>query len=151
MRRASLRLASLLAAAAMALPCCGRKGYPVLETLDSMAKAASARDAGGLFGHVAADFQAGDGSGRAEAEALVKRYFAAYEILSVSIHDVQIERSENAARVRLRADLSGQPRQVGGLNGFLPSTAMYDFDLRLVADGGTWSVAWASWTRAEGN
>lgn len=138
-----------LAAASLALvPACARKGDPVRESLDAMVKAANARDAGGLFDHVAGNFQAADGSGLADARAMVDRYFAAYEILTVTIRDVQIERGEGAARVRLRAEMSGQPRKIGGLDGLIPTAATYDFDLRLTLEDGKWKVAWAQWTPA---
>ena len=127
---------------------CAKRGDPIQETLDRMVKAANARDAAALFENVAPEFQAADGSGRADDEALVHRIFAAYEMLSVSIHDVQTEKGENAARVRFQADMSGQPLKVGGLQGLLPSSAKYDFDLRLAYDGKKWRVAWASWQRA---
>ena len=117
--------------------------------LDRMVAAAHARDAADVMANVGADFQAADGSSRADDEALLRRYFAAYESLDVRLEDVQIERSENAARVRLRAVMSGKPRDVAGLAGLLPSSAKYDFDLRMSRDGGSWKVAWASWTPAE--
>jgi hypothetical protein len=44
--------------------------------------------------------------------------------------------------------MSGQPRRIGGLEGFVPSSAAYDFDLRLTAEGGVWRVAWAQWNPA---
>ena len=127
---------------------CSRSADPVRESLDAIVKAANARDTDALFDRVAANFEAADGSGLADAKANVGRYFAAYEILDVSIRDVQIERGEGAARVRLRAVMSGQPRKIGGLEGIIPSSASYDFDLRLVADGGKWKVAWAQWNPA---
>ena len=127
---------------------CGPSGDPVRGSLDAMVKAANARDAGELFDHVAASFEAADGSSLADAKSNVGRCFAAYEILDVSISDVRIERGEGAARVRLRAQMSGQPRKIGGLEGIIPSSAAYDFDLRLVAEEGKWRVAWAQWNPA---
>ena len=127
---------------------CARTGDPVRESLDAMVKAANARDVKALFEHVAGNFEAADGSSLADAKANVGRYFAAYEVLSVSIRDVRIERGEGAARVRLSAEMSGQPRKIGGLEGLFPSSARYDFDLRLVAEYGTWKVAWAQWNPA---
>ncbi len=127
---------------------CTRHGDPVRESLDAMVKAADARDAKGLFERVAPAFQAADGSGVADAEATLNRYFAAYEILHVSIRNVRIERGDGAARVRLIAEMSGQPRKIGGLQGLVPSSAAYDFDLRLIAEGGAWKVAWAQWNPA---
>jgi hypothetical protein len=127
---------------------CAKKGDPVQATLDRMVQAANARDAAALFDNVAPDFQAADGSSRSDAEALVHRIFAAYEALDVTIRDVQAEKGANAARVRFTAEMSGRPLKMGGLQGLLPSSAKYDFDLRLTSDGKTWKVAWASWQRA---
>ena len=114
-----------------------------------MAGAAEKRDAGEMFEGVSASFEAADGSSRADAEAMVRRYLAAYEIVDVSIKDLTIERGEGAARARFRAELSGQPRKVGGLEGLFPSAARYDFDLRLAPENGRWKVAWASWQAAD--
>ena len=75
----------------------------------------------------------------------MRRYFAAYEILDVKMKDLTIERAPEAARARFRAELSGQPRKIGGLDGLLPSASTYNFDVRLVPDGKRWKVAWASW------
>ena len=141
-------LGTLAVAVGLVAGACARKGDPVQQTLDAIVKAANARDAKGLFEHVAPGFQGADGSGLADAEATVNRYFAAYEILQVSIRDVRIERGEGAARVRLRAEMSGQPRKIGGLEGLVPSSAAYDFDLRLTSEGGAWKVAWAQWNPA---
>ena len=127
---------------------CGAPKDPVRATLDAIVRAANARDAKALFGRVAAGFSAADGSGPAEARATVERYFAAYEILNVSIAGVQIERGSDAARVRFRATMSGQPRRLGGLDGLVPSSAAYDFDLRLAPEGGAWKVTWAQWNPA---
>ncbi len=142
-RASALALAVLAALGGAAS--CARSDDPVRESLDAMVKAANARDVKALFAHVAANFEAADGSSLADAKANVGRYFAAYEILDVSIRDVKIERGEGAARVRLSAAMSGQPRKIGGLEGLFPSSATYDFDLRLVAENGKWKVAWAQW------
>jgi hypothetical protein len=141
-------LACAIPAAALLSGACGAKGDPVRDSIDAMTKAANARDESALFSHVAASFQAGDGSSLSEARSLVSRAFAAYEILNVNVSNLQIERAEGAARVRFRAEMSGQPRKIGGLDALLPSSAKYDFDLRMVPDGGTWKVAWAQWTPA---
>jgi hypothetical protein len=128
---------------------CGEKSDPVRQTLDRLVAAAKDRDAGDFVQDLAPGFQAADGSGRADAEATLRRYFAAYESLDVRISDVSIERAADAARVRFRADLSGKPRSVGGLEGLLPATSAYRFDLRLSpGEGGRWLVSWASWENA---
>lgn len=145
MSRFPLALAAVLGVLAGA---CSHGGDPVRETLDATVKAANARDTKELFSRVAPNFQAADGSGLADARAAVDRDFAAYEILGVTIRDVRIERGEGAARVRLRAEMSGQPRKIAGLEGLVPSAAAYDFDLRLTQDGGKWQIAWARWNPA---
>jgi|SRR5215471_15187262 len=125
---------------------CSRGGDPVRECLDDLVKATHNRDASAFVDRVAADFQAADGSSRVDAERLVRQYFAGYEILDVTVRDVTIEKAESAARVRFRAELSGQPRKIGGLDSFLPRASSYDFDMRLAPEAGKWKVAWASWT-----
>jgi hypothetical protein len=141
----------LLAGISLALAlACRPSGDPVRDCLDAMTRAAHDRDAAALFERVASDFQAGDGTSRADAQALVRRYLAAYEILDVTLHDVTIERSEGAARARFRAELAGQPRKIGGLDALFPRTSTYDFDVRLVPEKGEWRVAWAAW-KVEGD
>jgi hypothetical protein len=125
---------------------CGEKSDPVRQALDRLVAAAKERNAGDFAAILAPDFQAADGTGRADAEATLRQYFAAYESLDVRISDVSIERAADAARVRFRADLSGKPRRIGGLEGLLPATSAYRFDLRLApGEGGRWLVTWASW------
>lgn len=124
---------------------CSKKGDPIRETLDAVVKAANARDVEALLDNVATDFEAADGTGRLDTKLRLEQYFSAYEILDVSVSDVQIERGEEAAFVRLRASMSGQPRKVGGLEGLVPSSAKYDFELRLIQEGKAWKLAWAAW------
>jgi hypothetical protein len=140
---------AVLALLAASVTGCGEKSDPARQTLDRLVAAAKERDAGDFLASLAPDFQAADGSGRADAEAMIRRYFAAYERLDVRISDVSIERASGAARVRFRADLSGKARSIGGLDGILPSTSAYKFDLRLTpGEGGRWLVSWASWENA---
>jgi hypothetical protein len=126
---------------------CGEKGDPARRTIDEIISAAEKRDAAAIVERLAPDFQAADGSGRADAEMTLRRYLAAYERLGVRISDLQIERAAGAARARFRAELSGTPRQIGGLEGLLPQTSAFRFDLRLApaSDGGRWLVTWAGW------
>ena len=126
---------------------CGKKSDPARQTIDEIVAAAEARDASAIVERLAPEFQAADGSGRADAEAVLRRYLAAYESLGVRISDVTIEQAAGAARARFRAELSGKPRSVGGLDGILPRASTYRFDLRLApaSDGGRWVVTWASW------
>lgn len=147
--RRRLLLSALAIVIALFLLCCKPKGDPVKAALDRMVKAAHSRDAGAFVENLSADFSATDGMTRSDALATVKRYFAAYAILDVTLSDVTVERAENAARVRLTADLSGQPQTIGGLEGLLPRSSRYRFELRLVPEGSRFKVAWASWEPAE--
>jgi len=142
-------LPALALAAIAALPCCGGRGDPVQAALDRMVKAAHQRSADAFMENLADDFSGADGMTRADAFAELRRYFAAYAILDVTLSGVTVERAENAARVRLTADLSGQPQRIGGLDGLLPRASRYRFDLRLVPDGSRFKVAWASWEPAD--
>ena len=142
------RSAASILALGLLTAVCAERGDPIRAALDRIAKAAHERDAAALMNLLTPDFQAGDGSGRADTEALVRRSLAAYEILDVKLRDVRIERAENAARARFRAEFSGRPRRIGGLDGLFPSSASYDFDLRLVRDGSAWKVASAIWNPA---
>lgn len=150
MRGRRLLLSALALAAATAVLCCGGKGDPVRAALDRMVKSAHGRDAEAFMTNVAADFSGPEGMSRADAFLTVKRYFAAYAILDISLSDVLIERSESAARARFTAELSGQPRAIGGLDGLLPRSSRWKFELRLVPDGSRWKVAWASWEASDG-
>ena len=128
---------------------CGEKSDPVRQALDRLVAAANDRNAGDFVEGLAPEFRADDGTGRADAEATLRRYFAAHESLDVRISDVSVERAADAARVRFRADLSGKPRSVGGLEGLLPARSAYRFDLRLSpGEGGRWLVTWAAWENA---
>jgi len=148
--KSARRFPAAAAAATLVLlaAACGKSADPVRDCLDGVARAAHNRDSAALFERVTADFQSGEGSSRAEAEDLVRRTLAAYENLDVTLSDVRIERSDNAAHARFRADLSGQPRKIGGLDGLFPRSLSYDFDVRLVPEDGKWKIAWAEWREA---
>jgi hypothetical protein len=138
--------ASISVLLVVCLLACAKKTDPIRETIDAVVKAANARDADALMARLAPEFEAADGSSRLDIEMRLKRDFAAYETLHVSVSDVQIEKGQGAALVRMRAQMSGQPRKVGGLDGLLPSDAKYDFELRLVNDGEAWKLGWAAWS-----
>ncbi len=140
----------MVASLAALLAACGEKPDPVRSLLDDIVSAAEKRDAPAIVERLAPDFQAADGTGRADAEATLRGYLAAYERLGVRVSDLKIERAAGAARMRFRADLSGSPRKVGGLEGILPRSSAYRFDLRLAPDGkGRWLVTWAGWEQVQ--
>lgn len=128
---------------------CRRDGDPPRDALDRLAKAARDRDASEFLDQIAPDFQAADGSKRSDVEQTIRRLFAGYEKLNVTLDDVAIERSESAALVRFRARLTGKARAIGGLEGLLPRESAYRFEVRLIPSDGRWRVAWASWREVE--
>jgi hypothetical protein len=111
---------------------------------------AESRDAAGVMSRVAENFRDAEGGGKADADALVRRTLAAYESLSLTLSDVAIERGPAAAHAKFRVRMSGRPRAAGGLDGLLPRSSNWSFDVRLEAGTGGWKITWASWTRLEG-
>ena len=87
--------------------------------------------------------------GRTEALAQLKRTFAAYESVAIEVYAMETERDGAAARVRCVVEFSGQARKAFGLEGLLPPTAVYRFDLDVAEQGGTWRVRRAAWEPAE--
>lgn len=145
--------AATSAAVLLLLACAGacrpRGGDPVRATVDDLVAAARDRDAGAVEDLLAPDFQAADGSPRAEVGGMLRRYFAAYEKLDVDVRNLEIERSEGAALVRFQADLSGKGAKVAGIEGLIPSTSSWKIEARLVPVDGKWRVAWANWAQAD--
>jgi len=135
--------------AVLAAAGCGERGDPVRAPIDAIAAAAEKRDAGAVLAQLSADFRASDGSAGAEADAQLRRYFAAYESLDVEISEVSIERAARAARATFRADLSGTVRKLPGLEGLLPRSSSWRFEVRLVPEDGRWKVAWAAYDPIE--
>jgi hypothetical protein len=140
--------AILLSSVVGGLAACPQTSDPIRGTLNHVAKAAHDRDARAVAAELSDDYRDTAGNGRAEAEQMLRGYFAAYEVVDVSLGEITVERSEAAARVRFRADLSGQPRKAAGLAGLLPSSSRYLFDVRLTGGGSRWKIAWASWEPA---
>lgn len=133
-----------------ALPACSRApADPVEALLAELEAAAEARDAERFSERLAPPFQGGQGIGRPEALARLKRYFAAYESVAIEVYGVESDRDGTSARVRCVVEFSGQARKAFGLEGLLPPSAVYRFDLDVADEGGTWRVRGATWERAE--
>jgi hypothetical protein len=142
---------ALLASCTIVLsPACGGTRDPVLDVVDSLRQAAEDRDAQAIADRLADDFKGSAGADKAEATATLRRYFAGYESVHLAVYDVVVpRRTENEAAVSFRAEFSGAARRIGGLDGFLPPSAAYRFDLRLVRRGAEWKVASAEWKPVE--
>jgi hypothetical protein len=121
-----------------------------MACLTGAALAAESRDGDGVMERVAEGFRDAEGGGKADAAALVRRSLAAYESLSLTLSDVAIERGPAAAHATFKVRMSGKPRAAGGLDGLLPRSSNWSFDVRLEAGTRGWKITWASWTRLEG-
>ena len=122
---------------------------PVEALLAELEAAAEARDADRFGERLAPAFQGLHGLGRSESMAQLKRYFAAYESVAIDVYGVQAERNGATARVQCVVEFSGRARQAFGLEGLLPPSAVYRFDLDVADEDGTWRVRGATWAPAE--
>ncbi|HEY6548666.1 MAG TPA: hypothetical protein VI589_12205, partial [Vicinamibacteria bacterium] len=87
--RLALPLATALASAILALACSSAPSDPVRATLLALEEAGEARDADRFASHLAGTFR-GAGTGlvgldKAAASAALRRYFAAYESVSLTV------------------------------------------------------------------
>jgi hypothetical protein len=133
---------------AVLLAACGGSRDPVQGLLDELRDAAEARDAGRFTARLGDGFEGAGGMHKAEAEAMLRRYFAAYESVDLEVYGIETERTGSSARVRYVVEFSGEASKAFGLRGFLPPSAAYRFELEVTDEGGTWKVRRASWRRA---
>ena len=149
MRPTALRPATFVLLA-LAAACSRAPADPVQALLGELKAAAEARDAGRFAERLAPDFRGAHGLGRSGAVAELRRTFAAYERVTIEVYGVEAERDGDSARVRCVVEFSGQARRAFGLEGLLPPSAAYRFDLDVADEGGVWRVRGASWEPAEG-
>lgn len=147
-RRSRARTRSLLLLAALLAACSRSPRDPVLDCLHGAAKAAEARDAGGVLARISESYRDAEG-GKAEASLTLKRYFAAYESLSISLADVAVRRGEASAQARFTITMTGRPRAVAGLEGLLPRSSRWRFDVRLEQEKDGWRITDAAWERLD--
>jgi hypothetical protein len=142
--------AALLAATALLLAGCSRAPRdPVADCLKGAVAAAEKRDPDAVMARVAEDFRDAEGGGKTDASALVRRYLGAYESLSLTLSDLAVERGAAAAQAKFKVRMSGRPRAVAGLDGLLPRSSRWSFDVRLEAGTGGWRIVSAAWSRLE--
>jgi len=129
-------------AAAMA---CTRSGDrdPVGELIAELEAAAEARDAKVFEKRMASGFSGNEGISRDEALTLLRRYFIAYETINLDLTNVK--RSESGDRVNFHVSFAGRAKAGLNLESLLPSTAEYNFELRLVQQENTLKVNKAYW------
>jgi hypothetical protein len=139
----------LLVVAAAGVTCRGASD-PVLDLVDSLRVASENRDAQAIADRLADDFKGNGSVDKAEAAATLRRYFAAYESVHLAVYDLAVpRRTDSDADVTFRAEFNGSARRIGGLDGFLPPSAVERFSLRLVRRGSEWKVASAEWKPLE--
>lgn len=141
------RLTALACAGAAAFSplSCRKPADPAAAAVRSLVRAADDRDAGKIVASLAPDFRGSGGMGRDDLAAELRRLFAAYSSVDVSVEDLAIEWFPDFDLARFRASFRGAVRRIGGLEGLLPSTARYRFELRLARDGERRIVTQAVW------
>ena len=95
---------------------CRKEADPVRATIDALAKAADDRDADAAGDLLAASYADAEHADRAAALATIRRYFAAYERISASFSDLEVDRKPDLARVTFR------PRSTAHRESSAPST-----------------------------
>ena len=130
------------------LSCSGVPADPVGDLLAELEAAAEARDAQRFGSHLSEGFQGNRGLGRTEALATLRRYFAAYESVGLGVYGVEVDRGDGTAEVRCVAEFAGRGRRLAGLQGLLPPSAVYRFELGLAEEDGAWRVQRAAWEPA---
>src|SRR3954467_5749323 len=129
---------------------CGGKSDPVLALVESIRASAEDRDAAAVAAHLAPGFRGPAGADKDEVAATLRRYLAGYETVRGTVYDVTVtRRTEAEADVSLRAEFNGAARRIGGLDGFLPPSAVERFRLHLARTGAEWRVASAEWEPIE--
>jgi len=130
------------------LSCAREPNDPVRALVDALAEAAEDRDADGILERLDPGFSAQGGLTRADAAASLRRYFAGYETIDVEVFDVETLPGEAVSRVRARIGFTGQANRTLGLEGLLPPSAVYRFDLDVAEHDGAWRVTRAAWEQA---
>ena len=154
LRLSSRRARSLLVACALAGPalgsaCSRTPSDPVQALLAELEAAAEARDAERFGQRLSAGFQATGAMNRAEGVATLRRYFAGYENVALTVYGTEVERAGSSARIRTVVEFSGRARKLGGLDGLLPPEAVYRFEMDAADEGGVWRVRTCQWQAVE--
>jgi len=122
--------------------CGGPPADPVARLIHDVSEAVEDRDAEAVGARLAEDFLGQDGTTRADVIATVRRYLAAYDKVGVQVFAVQ---RPDDGHLKFRVDFTGKPKDVGGLAGLLPSSAVYEFEVELVGAGEALKVRRGSW------
>ncbi len=145
-RPSPVRMVAALVLLASIIACSNKD--PLNLLLEDLEEAAENRNVDAFKKRLATDFIANDEISREESLALLRRYFLAYERITVDVTNV--ERSKTGNRVSFQVSFSGNVNAAFNLQNLLPSTASYHFDLRLVQEGGSLKVQKAFWKKVSG-
>lgn len=121
---------------------------PLEKLLADLETGIEDRDAAAVAARLVPEFQAENGMRPPMVAEELKRYFFAYESLDVLFSEVAPE-GEPPRKISVRVDVSGKPKQIGGLAGMVPDLAAYRFDLDLASREGRLLVSGARWERVD--
>jgi hypothetical protein len=139
-------LASFLVPLLLApLASCRKDEDPVRRAIQGLEAAVDDRDADAAGALLAASYGDAEHPDRDAALRTIRRYFVAYERISVSFADLEVDRKQDLARATFTASFDGAPRKLGALDAMLPRTAKVRFEMNLVPEEDGWKVAWAGW------
>jgi hypothetical protein len=116
---------------------------PLSLLLEDLEQATEARDIDAFEKRLASSFTGNGHITREESIATLRRYFLAYERITVDLTNVN--RAKNGNRVDFQVRFSGRVNAAFNLQNLLPSAAVYHFELRLVQETGTLKVQKAFW------
>jgi hypothetical protein len=147
-RRTALRA---IAATVAGVACAGKPADPAQALVEDVAEAAEDRDAGRVLARLADGFQGQGGLSKADVAASLRRYFAAYESIDLEVFDLVTEPGDGVTRIRTRVGFSGQAQKGLGLEGLLPPSAVYAFDVDARDEDGSWRITRAAWEQTTGS
>lgn len=150
--RAARTAGRCLLPVALLIAGCGHRESPedaVRAVIDAAEAAAEARDAPALFELVAPDYLDSRGNGAEE----IRRYLYGYLIAHQSIHlltrvDTIEFPATDLARVRATVGMVGTEAEAAGAWDL--AADLYEFDVTLAFEGGSWRVTRADWRSAAG-
>jgi hypothetical protein len=135
---------SRAALAGLLLVSCGRRDE-VTEPITRVVAAVEKRDADEVARWLTQGYHDSEHADPAAVVARVKQLVFGYERLKITVSRLHVEDLGATRRARFRAELSGTPKNLPGLEGLLPRSSAWDFEVSLVNEGGRWLIATASW------
>jgi len=139
-----------LTALALAPACRRAPADPVQALLAEGEAAAEARDADRFGALLSRSFRSRQGMDRGAVLAELRRLFALYQTVGVTLYGVEQAREEGGPLdVRCVVEFSGEAKKIGALQGLLPPSAVYRFELTLAEEEGVLRISRARWEPVE--